>query len=402
MKILFVSDTYYPHINGVYYFVCRVGPLLEKKGHQVAVIAPSESTRVTEKLIDGITVYGMSSLPILYYPKLRFPVSVFLKSRLRRILLEFKPDIIHLQDHFILSKAVTELNKKTKIPIIGTNHFMAENLTALFGSKKVKRILEEMIWKRFTRVYNQLQLVTTPTETAAGLIRPKLKTKVIAISSGINLKEFNPHGERVNIREKYNLGDKPLLLFVGRLDPEKNIEEILYAVARAIKKIDFYFVIVGKGMRRKVLEHIALQEGIGENVIFTGFVPDEDLPYFYKVSRCFIIASTAELLSLAALQAMASGMPVIAVKAGALCELVQDKVNGYLYNEGDIDTIVQCICDIFTDSELYKKMSAKSLERSIRHDINKTVVLFENVYKNNSRKQNSLIQINASQDLIKN
>ena len=191
MKILFVSDTYYPHLNGVYYFVCRIGPLLQKKGHQVVVIAPSETVNPSLKKIDGLDVYGVPSLPVVYYPKVRIPIPMGLKHRIRIIIDTFKPDIIHLQDHFSISKAVIEANKQRNIPIMGTNHFMTENLTSFVKSKKWKMRLESFMWRDFSKVFNNLDIITTPTETAANLIRPKLKKDVIAISNGIEFKKFN-------------------------------------------------------------------------------------------------------------------------------------------------------------------------------------------------------------------
>jgi len=381
MKILFVSDSYYPHINGVYYFVCRLGPLLQEKGHEVAVIASSESMYSSQKKIDGLDVYGLPSLPGLIYPDFRMPSRLLLKSRINRIIQSFKPDIIHIQDHFLLGKVVIKVNKDLKIPIIGTNHFMPENFSAFVSGGNLKKRFENLLWKDFSRVFNQVNLVTTPTEFGARLIRPKLKVDVKAISSGISLERFNPSGDTREIRKKYAIPDKPVLLYVGRMDPEKHIEEILKSVALAVKKTDFCFVVVGKGTSKTALEKLTNQLGITNRVIFTGFVPDEELPYFYKLSRCFIIASIAELLSLVTLQAMASGLPIIAVNAGSLSELVKDKINGYLYKEGDIPAIVQHIEDIIVRDDLYRKMSEKSLEFVQQHDIYKTLGSFEKLYE---------------------
>ncbi|HEY5461659.1 MAG TPA: glycosyltransferase [Hanamia sp.] len=386
MKILFVSSSYYPHINGVYYFVCRIGPMLQEKGHQVAVIAPSESIHFSKKKIDNLDVYGMPSLSVIINPSIRIPIPFFLKSRIKRIIESFKPDIIHIQDHFPLSTMVVNVNKNMKIPIIGSNHFMPENFTVLLQNKNLKKRTENYLWKRFSKVFNQVNLITTPTETGARLIRPRLKVKVIAISSGISLTDFNPFGDTREIKERYSLPDKPILLYVGRLDPEKHIEEILQAVALVVKKIDFCFIVVGKGTSKIPLEKLTNQLSITDKVIFTGFVPDEDLPYFYKLSRCFIIASIAELLSLSTLQAMASGLPVISVNAGALVELVKDKMNGYLYEEDDVPALVQSIEDIIIHNDVYTKMSKKSLEYVQQHDINKTLESFEKLYQDQISK----------------
>jgi 1,2-diacylglycerol 3-alpha-glucosyltransferase len=386
MRILFVSSSYYPHINGVYYFVCRIGPLLQERGHTVAVIAPSDSVQFSQKKIDTLDVYGVPSLSVIINPTIRIPIPFLLKSRIKRIIENFKPDIIHIQDHFPLSKALVKVNQKLKIPIIGSNHFMPENFTVLVHSKNWKKRVENFLWKGFSSVFNRVNLVTTPTETGACLIRPRLKVNVLAISSGISLETFNTSGDTSNIKKKYFIPDKPILLYVGRLDPEKHIEEILQAVAIAAKKVDFCFVVVGKGTSKTTLEKLAGQLGIINNVIFTGFVPDGDLPYFYKLSRCFIIASIAELLSLSTLQGMASGLPVIAVNAGALGELVKDKMNGYLFHEGDIPAIAQHIEDIITYDDLFRKMSKKSLEYVQQHDIYKTLESFEELYRVQAHK----------------
>jgi 1,2-diacylglycerol 3-alpha-glucosyltransferase len=386
MRILFVSDTYYPQLNGVYYFVCRLAPLLQERGHHVAVIAPSETVHYTLKKMDHIDVHGLPSLPILNYPNVRIPIPLLLKHRIKGILRSFNPDIIHIQDHFSIAKAIVLVNRKIGIPIIGTNHFMTENLTSFVHSEKWKKRLSTYFWSQFSSVFNQLLLVTTPSETAALLIRPKLQVEVTSISSGINFENFNPFGDTRAVRDKYSIPDKPILLFVGRLDPEKNIEEIIHAVALAVKKIDFYFVIVGRGIKKPALKRLSTELGIADKVIFTGYVPDADLPYIYKLSRCFIISSIAELLSLGALQGMASGLPVIAVNVGALVELVQDQVSGYLYNPGDINRIVHCICEIMSRDEIYNQMSKKSLEFAYKHDIHKTVESFEKIYLANDIK----------------
>ncbi len=381
MKILFVSDTYYPHINGVYYFVCRIGPILQERGHQIAVIAPSGTNYDYQKKIDDLDVYGLASFSVLLYPTIRIPIPLLLKSKIKTIIKNFNPDIIHIQDHFLISKAVIEVNKKLHIPIVATNHFMPENISVLVHGKKLKERVENFLWKDFSKIYNQVQIVTTPTETGANLIRPRLKVEVKAISSGISFERFNPFGNTDSIKEKYHIPDKPILLYVGRLDPEKRVEEILQAVAIAVKQIDFRFVIVGKGTKKESLEQLTNELGIADKVIFTGFVPDEDLPFFYKLSRCFIIASIAELLSLVTIQAMASGLPLIAVKAAALIELVKENANGYLYEEGDISSMVKHIVEIISNDELYYKMREKSIEFVQLHNINTTTTAFEKLYQ---------------------
>ncbi len=382
MKILFVTDTYYPHINGVYYFVQRLATLLQGKGHEVAVIAPSASLDYSYTKVDDINIYGLPSFSTMLYKSVRVPVPFLLKKRIDDIINVYKPDVIHIQGHFILNRAVLEVNKKYKIPIMGTNHFMTENLTCFVPTQKLKTRVDIYLWKEFSKVFNQASILTTPTEMAAELIRPKLKQSVIPVSNGIDLKRFSQDVNTNYIRKKYSLPDKPILLSVGRLDPEKHLNEVLEAAERALKTSDFCLVICGKGIEREALERLTKKLGIEESVFFTGFVPDEDLPAFYKTSSCFISASIAELQSIATMEAMASGIPVIAADAGALSELVHNGINGYLFNPGDIGTIAESISLIFDNEMLQKEMGRKSLEYISKHDVNETVIVYEDLYRN--------------------
>lgn len=386
MKILFVSDTYFPHVNGVYCFVRRLAVLLQEKGHEVSVLVPSENRHSTQKMIDGLDVYGVPSLPIVVYPKIRFPIPFNLRANVKRLILKLKPDVIHIQDHFLLAKVVVEVNKDFDIPIVGTNHFMAENVTALLPFNTFNRRLEKWLWSDFVKVFDRLELVTTPSEMAARLIRLKLGVDVIPVSNGIDLEQFNPSGDTAALRVNYAIPSKPILLYVGRLDPEKQLDDVMQAVALALRKVDFCFVVVGKGTKRESLERLSIKLGIDQHVLFAGFVPDEELPLFYRMGRCFIMASTAELQSISTMEAMASGLPVIAADAGALDELVHNGENGYLFKHGDIETMGRCIEKVIQKKSLAKEMGTNSLQIIRRHDIGQTVHIFEIIYKDMNKR----------------
>ncbi|MES2775052.1 MAG: glycosyltransferase [Bacteroidota bacterium] len=380
MKILFVSDTYYPHINGIYYFIHRLAERLQAHGHEVAVLAPSDSLLYTDKTINGIRVFGVPSVSLLLYKTIRIPVPLALKARVDMIFRTFAPDILHLQNHFTINKAALAVNKKHGLPVIGTNHFMTENFTPFYSFLHMNATIEKMMWSAFSKVFNKLNLVTTPTDTGARLIRPKLDVDVLAVSNGIDLEEFHPGDNGKALRHKYGIPDKPILLFVGRLDPEKHIDQVLNAVAGSSLN-EFCFVITGKGTIRPTLEKQIKKLGIADKVVFTGFVSNEDLPQLYRISRCYVTASVAELQSIATMEAMACGLPVIAANAGALAELVHDGKNGFLFEPGDIDALTRSIETIFSDDQLYHQMKRRSLEIILPHDISNTVVAYEKCYQ---------------------
>jgi 1,2-diacylglycerol 3-alpha-glucosyltransferase len=380
MKILFVSETYYPHINGIYYFIQRLAERLQKHGHEVAVLAPSENKEYTDKVIENIRVFGVPSMSLLMYKAIRIPVPHTLKSKVELVFKTFKPDILHLQNHFSINKAALSVNKKYGLPVVGTNHFMTENFTPFYSFLHMNNFIEKKMWAAFSKVFNQLNVVTTPTETGAKLIRPKLAVDVLPISNGIDLTEFTTAADSTSIRIKYGIPAKPVLLYVGRLDPEKHIDEVLRAVA-TLNSDKFCFVITGKGTIKASLEKLVAKLGIEDKVVLTGFVSNEDLPQLYRLSTCYVTASVAELQSIATMEAMASGLPVIAANAGALAELVHDGENGFLFNPGDTNTLAKCIDTIFSNDILYHQMKNNSLEIIQTHDIRNSVSSFENIYQ---------------------
>ncbi|MBI3633525.1 MAG: glycosyltransferase [Candidatus Vogelbacteria bacterium] len=390
MRVLISADTYYPHVNGASYFAQRLAEYLQKRGNQVAVICPGESFKHTKKVINGILVYGARSVPVLVYRDFRFSFYVE-DSFVQKIIDEFKPDVIHIQAHFVVGRRVAKVAFRNNLPLVATNHFMPENLTHYIPLPNfVVRMISEFMWRDFAKVFNTASRISTPTKIAAGLIENRVNKDVESISCGIDLDRFTPNDSGVMIREKYNLPDRPVLLFVGRLDKEKNVDLVLKSVAIALKFVDFQFVVVGKGAEKKNLERLAQRLSITDNVTFTGFVSDGDLPAMYRASDCFIIAGTAELQSIVTMEAMASGLPVLAVNAVALPELVLDNENGFLFGHGDIDDLAGKMVKIFTDEKLREKMAQLGLEIIAKHDINESMVTFERMYNEEILKKKNV------------
>lgn len=386
MKILFATDTYPPHANGTAYFVYRLAHELALRDHTVSVVAPSQTFANTKSIDNNnVTVYGMRSVPYFNYPKFRMsPWLLLSKKIIRKIVEDTSPDIIHLQQHFAISTAVFDTAKKHKIPVIGTNHFQAENLIHYFP---VPKILQDKIvnygWNWFIKVFTKLDAVTTPTETAAEIVAGiGFNKPITVISNGISLEHFKPSTSSNRTRQTYHIpSKKPVLLFVGRLDKEKNLDVVIKASAAALKTCDFQLVIAGIGATRHQLEKLCKHLKIGKNVTFTGFIPDKDLPHLYQASDIFVIAGIAELQSIATMEAMASGLPVLAANAKALPELVHDGQNGYLFPPKSAQILSEKIIKLVTNNSLRQKMAKESLAIIKKHDIKNTVMQFEKIYR---------------------
>lgn len=381
MKILISTDTYYPNVNGASYFTQRLAFYLEQKGHDVLVIAPSRKFGHESFEHNGVTVFGIRSFPVPFYKKFRFALPIRIKKSIEEKIKEFSPDVVHLQGHFFISKIIFNAGKKLGIPIIGTNHFMPENLVPYSPfTEKFTDSVVRLEWNKFKKVFENVDVATTPTETAAEYLKKiGLKKPVMAVSCGIDLTKFRPGGNPDLLKKKYGIPvGVPVLLYVGRLDKEKNIDFILRSISS--EKINCHFVIVGIGDESENLKKLAKILRLEKSVTFTGFVPNENLPQIYDVGDCFVNASEAELQSIVTMEAMASGLPVVAVRAMALPELVHHGVNGYTFESGDVADFKRHLVEILSNKELKNKMSQASLEIIKDHDINKTIEKFEMIY----------------------
>ncbi len=382
MKILIAAESYYPNADGASYAAHRLAKSLKEKGHTIMVVAPSKSLHTGYEKREGVSVFGVRSYPILVSKGFRFSPPIFIKRSIEKAVRDFRPDVVHIQSHFFICEQVFRAAKKMKIPVVGTNHFMPENLIHYFPvPRSWKKTIKDSAWRKFASVYEKLDIVTTPTVTAAKLAKGiGLNKKIIPVSNGIDLERFNPQNDGEYLREKYALGHDPIFLYVGRLDKEKNIDKIIRALKLIPGNIDLKFAVAGKGAEKNKLKRLAEKLGLEKKVVFLGFVPDKDLPNLYPLATCFIIAGIAELQSIVTMEAMASGLPILAANAVALPELVHSGENGFLFETGDLKQIADSIVKIITDPTLQKRMSQKSLEMIKEHDETKVVSRFESFY----------------------
>jgi glycosyltransferase involved in cell wall biosynthesis len=205
---------------------------------------------------------------------------------------------------------------------------------------------------------------------------------VIVVSNGIRLEEYEDKSINSGIAVKYKIDkNKTILLSASRLDREKRVGVILNACSLIKDKVEFQLLITGKGKDRKNLEAIALKNGISEKVIFTGVVSQSELKDLYKISDIFLTASEVELQGLSIMEAMASGLPVIASNSMAIPELVKDDISGFLFEPGNGADAGEKILKLANDKILREKMSLSGLENISNHDINIILARLEGIYR---------------------
>lgn len=381
LRILIGTDTYHPDVNGAAYFTYRLATGLAARGHDVHVVCPSPNGPAETRREDGVTVHQLRSVPTGVHPTFRvcLPPQTHAVSEVLR---SVAPDVVHVQGHFPIGRSVLRAARRNEIPVVATNHFMPENLLAYARiPAAARRIACTLAWHDFTRAFNRADQITTPTPIAADLIRDKgLRPPIRPISCGIDLARFHTHHPAGRTVGLFGLPDKPTLLFVGRLDEEKHLHELISALPTVRAHVDAQIVIVGSGTQRARLAVLASRLDVLENVHFLGFIPDQQLPSVYAAADVFVMPGIAELQSLATLEAMASGLPVIAADAMALPHLVHPGINGYLYRPGNIEELASYGEVLLTSSQERGRMGRASREIAQTHDETNTLRQFENLY----------------------
>ncbi len=350
------------------------------RGHDVHVAAPSithAAHGTFRETIEGqeMTVHRLPSWRWYPHDWLRFVLPWMSKHYARRVLDDVKPDVVHIQSHIVIGRGLTRIASRRGIPVVATNHVMAENIldfTTLppFLDKFVVRLA----WDDAKRTLDRTRAVTTPTRKAADFLEETIDIgDVIPVSCGI---------DRHNYVADLTPRDRNRILFVGRLTTEKHIDVLLRATARLDPALDVVVDIVGGGDQRKNLEGLTHELGLDDRVTFHGHASEADLRALYTRAGVFAIASIAGLQSIATMEAMASGLPIVAANAVALPHLVHDRENGYLFEPGDVDGMAARLTDVLTAGpEDRRRMQQASLDGVAIHDIQRTLDTFEALYR---------------------
>jgi len=381
LTIVMAADTFAPDVNGAARFTERLSAGLAGRGHDVHVVTPSVGYRnhgvFTEHIEDqDLTVHRLPGVRWAPHDWLRFVWPWRAKHYARRILNEVKPDVVHSQSHIVIGRGLTRIARERGIPVVATNHVMADNiLDFTLLPKFLYDVFLKLAWADAERTFKMSRAVTTPTRKAAKFLEETIDISgVVPISCGIDKRNYTPdRTPRKHTR----------VLFVGRLTTEKHIEVVLQAIAKLAPELpDITFDVVGGGDQRKNLDQWTERLNLGDRVTFHGRVDEATLRASYGKADVFAIASVAELQSIVTMEAMASGLPVVGANAVALPHLIHDGENGYLFEPGNVDDLADKLRRVLTaPQEEYDRMQQASLDGIEAHDIERTLDTFEKLYR---------------------
>lgn len=357
MKVLITTDLYTTDTNGVVTSVKNLTDALIARGHEVRILT----------LADGLqsyrigNVFYIRSMPLgVIYPDVRMPTSYH--HRLIKQLVDWKPDVIHSQCEFFSFQFARYLANKTGAPIVHTYHTLYEQYATYVIP--IKGVGEKAVGKLSKMRLKNVQCVIAPTRKVEDTLRGYgLTAPIRVVPSGISLAQHRHRltpQERQQKRQALGIGpDELVLLNLGRLGNEKNLDELLrYFADNPDKSIKF--LIVGDGPAKESLEKLAQKLGIADRVIFTGMVPPARVQEHYQLGDVFVSASTSETQGLTYIEAAANGLPLLCRADPCLQDVMVQGENGYTFQ--DAAGFHYGLEAISSDAEWRKKAGCRSEE----------------------------------------
>ncbi|MFZ0632644.1 MAG: glycosyltransferase [Acidobacteriaceae bacterium] len=319
MRIVMATETFLPKIDGIVTMICATVECLRARGDEVLLFAPAGGPSE----LYGARVIGLPSAPFPFYPELRVAAP---RASMRRSIEEFQPDVMHLFEPSLLGIGGIYYAQVLRIPLVVSYH---TNLPAYLRYYKLG-FLQSATWKLMQIRHGRADLnLCTSTPMMDELAEHNID-RLALWERAVDAERFHPSRSSAQMRSTLTQGEphKPLLLFVGRLCAEKNIGS-LRSVLRA--NPDLRLAIVGDGPMRSELE----RHFRDTPTYFAGYLRGEPLAAAYASSDLFVMPSETETLGLVLLEAMASGCPVVACRAGGIPDAVEDGVTGFLYDPGE-------------------------------------------------------------------
>lgn len=379
MKILITTDLYTTETNGVVTSVRNLSNELIKKGHDVRILTFSENAHSRKE----DNVYYIKSMPLAVYPNVRMPFRTTNRHRLMKEIIEWNPDVIHSQCEFFSLPFANRIARITHAPIVHTYHTLYEQyVTYLFPSRRVGHFVVRTASK--SRLKN-VDTVIAPTHKVEDALHGYgIENKISVVPSGINLEQHKKRITEEERREKRrSLGfsdDHIVLINLGRLGTEKNLDELLVFFAKVRKtKSNLRFLIVGDGPARADLEAHAKELGVENDVVFTGMVKPIEVQEYYQLGDVFVSASTSETQGLTYIEAEANGLPLLCRRDDCLKDVIEQGENGYEYK--DEEDFLDCIDRITNDTEWREEAGKRSEEIAATFDKETFAESIEKIYK---------------------
>jgi len=382
MKILMMTNTYAPMVGGIEESIRSFTVEFEKLGHEVFIVAP-ECEGVPP---DEVGVIRLRAIEKFNHSD--FSIALPLSSLLPELMKTFMPDIIHCHHPFWIGDIALRLSSKYHIPLVFTYHTMFEKHMHYLPIQNdgMKRFIIDL----FTGYANLVTQVIVPSESVREILLERgVKTPMTVVPTGIDLQKFFK-GEGNAIRQRLGIPlDDIVIGYVGRLAIEKNLEFLGQSVADYLKKdTKAHFLIGGDGPLKDRIKEIFDEKGVGKQLHLAGVLKDQDLVDCYHAMDVFAFASLSETQGLVLVEAMSAGVPVVAVDAPGVREVVKDGYNGRLILEENKNNFSEALSWYCKQSQSkIENMKANALATTKEFSIDLCAYRMLKVYQDVSLKE---------------
>ena len=369
MKIAFFTETFLPKVDGIVTRLTKTIEFLTKNGDEVIVFCPEGCP----KTYQGATIIGVAAMPLPLYPELKLGLpGPAVSDKLE----EFKPDLIHVVNPAVLGLGGIWLAKTNNIPLIASYHTHLPKYLEHYGMG----MLEPLLWELLKAAHNQALLNLCTSTAMVNELEDKGIQRTALWQRGVDTENFKPELRSEKMREKLfgkHNNSESLLIYVGRLSAEKQIERIKPVLDNIPGAC---LALVGDGPYRGQLEKIF--EKTKTN--FVGYLSGEELASAYASGDIFLFPSSTETLGLVLLEAMAAGCPVIGANKGGIPDIINDGVNGCLYDPDEKDngerSLIEATKKILIDKNKKETMRKEARKEAEKWDWNQATLQLQEYY----------------------
>lgn len=382
MHIAFFTNFYLPVINGVVRSVESFRSELTNQGHNVFVFAQTDQDYTDEAPF--IFRYPSLPLPVQVKVSAVIPVSPFVDQLLPAL----KLDVIHTHHPILLGQTAAAKAEELDLPLIFTFHTQYREYTHYLPlpQEVIQEFMKNTIQNWMMDFMQKCQHIVVPSQSMKEILVQDygLRDRYTVIPTGIDLEPYRRADGR-QLRSEMGWQDDKVLVSSGRLAKEKNWDTLLNAVKKVHQKhADLRVVLIGGGPEKEALQNLAAELGIADRVTFTGELPFSEVIQYLKAADLFGFASVTETQGLVTMEALAAGLPVVAVDASGTRDIVDDGEQGYLVSN-DSGALAESISRLLDSPESMEKFRSNALKKAREFDVKNCAKQLVGVYEQAAR-----------------
>lgn len=374
MRIGMMADVYKPHISGITNYISLNKVFLEKRGHEVYVFTSSDMDYTDNEP----NIIRSPGLPLL---DTGYSISLSYTSRAKKLLSTM--EVVHVHHPFLSGSLALRYCRPRGIPIIFTNHTRYDLYSQAYLPPVADIIGAAAVQAYLPAFCRACDLVISPSAGMRDvLVGFGVDTPIEIAPNGVDLRPFQNPSTSIDRQELGFSAEDVVLIYVGRLGPEKNLQFLLRSFAGVVQAYDHArLLLIGDGPERETLQELVTHINICDCVKFTGMMPYEKIPAYLQMADAFVTASVSEVHPLTVVEAMAAGLPVLGIRSPGIGDTIRDGESGYLVAQEDMASFTAKMVRLVREDDYRRQMGETARLAAAEYDIERTTVIMEERYR---------------------